>query len=292
MVRAAAVRALGALRATTAQAEFLRLLGDPEPAVRQAALFGAAQAGLRPLAPKMIELLGDGDADVRRAAAAAAGVLGDGLAVPALLRAFPEAPPDLRETITTAVTRLDLGAAPALIEALLQSPNVGSKIAVTRTLARLRLPGSVDVLARLSDHPEPAVRGAAIEALGRCTRADGSARESRLRAVAPALGDSDEYVRARAIDAAVRLGIDDAGRTIAGLLATDPSATVRERAALAIGILHLPGGEGPLIAACRPTEPTNVRLPWQPERSTRTASSCACWRCRTKGRCASCSASG
>jgi HEAT repeat protein len=73
------------------------------------------------------------------------------------------------------------------------------------------------------------------------------------------LGDPDEYVRARAIDAAARLGVEDAGRTIPGLLANDPSATVRERAALAIGILHLPGGEEPLIAACRRTEPTNVR---------------------------------
>jgi HEAT repeat protein len=258
-VRAAAVRALGALHATTAQPEFLRLLGDPDPTVRQATLVAAAEAGARALVPRIIELLGDPDAAVRCAAAAAAGVLGDGLAVPALLRAFPEAAPDLRETITAAVTRLDLGATPALIEALLQSPEADSKITVTRTLARLRLPGSVDVLARLSENPEPSVRGAAIQALGRCPRAEGSERESRLKVVVPALGDPDESVRARAIDAAARLGVEDAGRTIAGLLAHDPSATVRERAALAIGILHLPGGEEPLMAACRRTEPTNVR---------------------------------
>lgn len=258
-VRAAAVRALGALHATTAQADVLRLLGDPEPAVRLAALAGAVDAGLRPLVPTITELLGDEEADVRRAAAAALGALGDGLAVPALLEAFPAAPPDLRQTITTAVTRLDIGATPALIEALLQSPDVESRIAVARTLAMLRPPGSVDVLARLSHSPEPAVRGAAIEALGRCTRADGADREARLRVVAAGLGDSDEHARARAIDAAARLGLEDEGRTIAGLLANDPSATVRERAALAIGILHVPGGEGPLIAACRRTEPTNVR---------------------------------
>jgi HEAT repeat protein len=258
-VRAAAVRALGALHAVTAQSDVLRLLGDPEPAVRQAALIGAAEAGLRPLVPAIIELLGDRELGVRGAAAAALGALGDALAVPALLRAFPEEPPDLRQIISTAVTRLDIGATPALIEALVQSPDVESRIAVARTLARLRPPGSVDVLVQLSHRPEPAVRGAAIEALGRCTRADGPERETRLKAVAAGLGDSDEYVRARAVDAGARLGLDNEGRTIAGLLADDPSASVRERAALAIGILHVPGGEGPLIAACRRAEPTNVR---------------------------------
>jgi HEAT repeat protein len=258
-VRAAAVRALGALHATTAEDDMLRLLGDVEPAVREAAVIAAAAAGLRTLAPAMIELLGDSDVGVRSAAAVALGALGDVLAVPALLRAFPEAPPELRQAISTAVTRLDIGATPALVEALLQSPDVASRVAVAHTLGRLHPPGSVGVLARLSQSSEPAVRGAAIEALGRRARAEGPERDTRLGVVAAGLGDPDEYVRTRAIDAAARLGLDNEGPTIAGMLASDPSAQARERAALAIGILRVPGGEGPLIAACRRTEATNVR---------------------------------
>jgi HEAT repeat protein len=126
-------------------------------------------------------------------------------------------------------------------------------------MARLRPPGFVDLLARLSDNPEPAVRSVAVEALGRCTRVIGADDDRRRTLIAAALGDPDEDVRARAVDAAARLGLEDQGRTITGLLASDPSATVRERAALAVGILHLAGGERPLIEACRPTEPANVR---------------------------------
>jgi HEAT repeat protein len=258
-VRAAAARALGALRATEAQPDLLQLLSDSEPAVREAALGGATEAGLRPLVSRIIELLDDNDPSVRHAAARAVGILGDEQAVPALLRAFPEAPPELRETITSAVIRLDIESTPALIETLLESPDVGSRIAVARMMGRLRPPGFVDVLAGLSHSAEPAVRAVAIQALGHGTRVAGAEQDARGTLVAAAVGDPDDNVRARAVDAAARLGLEAQGPIIARLLASDPSATVRERAALAVGILHLPGGEGPLIEACRRTEPTNVR---------------------------------
>jgi HEAT repeat protein len=258
-VRAAAARALGALRAAAAQPNFFDLLGDRESEVREAALIGAADAGLRPLVPQVIELLGDEDPNVRQAAVAALGKLGDPAAVPALLREFPQASPDLRETIATAVARLDLEATPMLIETVLQSPDIGSKIAVSRMMARLRPSGFVDVLARLSESPEPTVRSAAVEALGRRTRTDGAADETRRRLVTAALGDPDENVRARAVDAAARLGLEDQGPEIAGLFASDPSSTVRERAALAIGLLHLAREDRALVEACRRSEPTNVR---------------------------------
>jgi HEAT repeat protein len=258
-VRAAAARALGALGAAMAQPDFLTLLGDPEPAVREAAILGAVDARLRALVPRIIELLGDDDPDVRHAAAAAAGTLGDRASVPALVRAFSEAPPDLRETITIAVTRLDVESTPALVDTLLRSQDSGSKIALARTIARLRSPGFVHVLAQLSEKPEAEVRSAAIEALGRCSRVVGAEDDIPRALVAGALGDADENVRARAVDAAVRLGLQEEGHTITGLLAGDPSSTVRERAALAVGILRLTGGEGHLLEACRRTEPTNVR---------------------------------
>jgi HEAT repeat protein len=259
-VRSVAARALGALGAGSAQTEFFMLLGDLDPTVRKAALIGAAEAGIRPLVPAIIKLLDDDDIAVRCAAAEALGVLGGELAVPALLRVFPPAPPALREAILAAVTRLDVGAVHGLIEALLQSPDAESQIAVTRTLANLRVSGSVNVLDRLSRSPQPWVRVGAIEALGRCGRVAGRDRDICLSVVAAGLRDPHEDVRAGAIDAGVRLGLEDEGRTVIGLLANDPSVRVRERAALAIGILRIPGGEGPLIAACRRTESASVRV--------------------------------
>jgi HEAT repeat protein len=258
-VRAAAVRALGALEATSAGEDFHRLLVDPEPTVRAAAVTGAAEAHLRSLAPAMIELLHDSNPEVQRAAAASLGLLGDRLAVPALVHAFADAAPDLRVIIAGAVGRLDVAAIPALVDALRQSPDPAGHLAVAEILTRLRSPGAVDVLTQMSQRPDPAFRAAALEALGRCLPASGEEHEARLKAVTAGLDDSDEQVRARAIDAAARLEFEDEERVLSQLLTNDSSARVRERAALAIGILRVAGAEEALITACRPTEPTNVR---------------------------------
>jgi HEAT repeat protein len=258
-VRSAAAEGLGAMHAAEAQPELLRLLADVDPSVRQAAASGAAEAGLRPLTPAIIGLLDDPEPAVRHAAVAALGALGDRSAAPALLQQFGEAPPDLREAILDAVSRLDPAATPDLIAALLQIPERKDKLAAARISARLRLPGTIDLLTRLSEDPDPLVRETAIEALGRCSRKEEEEREARSRIVGAAISDPDPHVRARAVDAAARLGLADAGRAIIGLLGGDPSEEVRERAALAIGILPVPGGEAPLIEACRRDEPIGVR---------------------------------
>ncbi|MFL5401210.1 MAG: HEAT repeat domain-containing protein [Gemmatimonadales bacterium] len=258
-VRAAAAQTLGALRAGAAQPDFQRLLGDPKPAVRESATLGAAAAGLRPLVPGIVELLEDSDEGVRKAAAAALGELGDRSAVPALLRAFANAPVDLRETIVRAVSRLDVAATSELVGALLDSPDTTSKLTVVRTLGRIRSPGAAEVLARLSHDPEAAVRANSIAALGRCALRENEASAMISGLVADSLRDSDASVRARAIEAAVRLALDDVGPIILRLLQNDPSTDVRERAALATGLLRLSGGEDALMAAARRKEPANLR---------------------------------
>ena len=258
-VRAAAARALGALGAESAQPDFLRLLADPNATVREAAVLAAMEARLRPLLPSMVPLLLDPEGSVRLAAATAIGGLGDRSVVPALVRAFPEAPSDLRKAIAEAVSRLDVSAVPGLVELLLESPDVESKLAVTSTLGRLRSPGAVEALVRLSRGPEPSVRAASLQALGRSGRSAGVAVAALEEAVVAGLADADDAVRARAVDATAVLGLEGRGRTLVALLQDDPSAEVRERAALAIGLLRVPGGEEALIAACRRTEPPAVR---------------------------------
>ncbi|HEU4698957.1 MAG TPA: HEAT repeat domain-containing protein [Gemmatimonadales bacterium] len=260
-VRAAAARALARVR-TEAAPDLLRLLADPQPAVRAAAAEAAGRAGLRSLVPDLVTLLGDADAEVRRTAVEALGQLGDAAAVPALRRSFRDAPAALRETITLAVARLDPRALPELVALLLAGGDVGSKLAVIATLEHAGAAEPVaaeaaTVLEALAGDPSPAVRAGALDALGglRCPAAAARA--------AAALGDPDDRVRASAVNALVRVG--EAARAPAldaallALVGTDPSALVRERAALATGLLRLAGGERALAAVCRADEPLAVR---------------------------------
>jgi HEAT repeat protein len=257
-VRAAAARALGAIGAVTTQTDIRRLLSDSSPMVREAAVLAAVDARLSSLVPSLVDSLGDSVAGVRHKAARALGILGDRSVAPVLLRAFPDPFVDVSEAIAVAVSRLDLGAVAGLIDALVDSPDVESKLALIRTLRRSRRSEALPVLQRLLDDAMPPVRAAAIEALERVGRSD-SERELAAAAVNGGLQDPDEVVRASSIDASARVEGLQHGRTLIALLEDDPSALVRERAALAIGTLQVREGEGALIAACRRAEPANVR---------------------------------
>jgi HEAT repeat protein len=246
-VRAAAVRALGALGAVEAEPDFLRLLGDPKPAVREAAIAGAVAAGLRSLAPALIALLGDKEIAVRHLAARAVGLLGDRSVVPALQRAFAEAPADVREALVVTFSRLDPGALEGLIGTLAESLDQDSKLTIIRSLRRPRSVEALRVLEQFSSDPEPAVRAAAIQALGRGGHP-----------VARGLVDPDDIVRASAVDSYSAAEDTEHGNDLLPLLGSDPSALVRERAALAAGLLQLPGSAEALIVACRRAEPANV----------------------------------
>jgi HEAT repeat protein len=257
-VRAAAARALGAIGAVAAQADIRRLLNDLSPMVREAAVLAAVDARLISLVPSMMDLLGDGEPSVRRKAARALGGLGDRSVVPVLLRAFPDPAVDVSEALAVAVSRLDLGALAGLIDQLVDSPDVESKLALIRTLRRSRKSQALPVLQRLLGDHLPAVRAAAIEAVERVGRSD-SERELAAAAVSGGLRDPDDLVRASAIDASSGVEGLQHGHALLALLEDDPSALVRERAALAIGVLRVHEGEGALIAASRRAETVAVR---------------------------------
>jgi HEAT repeat protein len=196
---------------------------------------------------------------VRHTAARSIALLGDRSAVPALLRAFPQASPELREGIVAAVSRLDPGALAGLLDALEHKSDPESKVSLARILGRVRRPEAFDSLIRLSRNPDPRVHVAALESLGRSARFNGPVPISLASAVVSALLDPTESVRAAAIDLCSRIRLPDQGPRLVVLLQTDPSPRVRERAALAIGILEVVAGEEALLAACRPEQPPNVR---------------------------------
>ena len=258
-VRAAAAGALGALKARSGQADLARLMDDPVSAVRKSAVLAVAEAGLRQLVPAVIELLGDREEEVRGAAARSIAALGDRSAVPALLRAFPQAPPDLREGIAIAVSRLEPSAVAGLIDALIQGDDTGGKLSMARILGRVRQPEAAEVLGRLAHDSDPKVRAATLESLGRSANFRGPPPEFLANAGAAGLGDTDQSVRAAAVDLCSRICLPDQGPRLIALLQTDPSPLVRERAAIAIGMLRVSGSEAALMAAARPGEPANVR---------------------------------
>jgi len=242
-VRAATATALGLTQATGAASDFIRLLGDPEASVRAAAARGAADAGVRGAADTLLGMLTDADTAVQCEAVLALGRLGDTAAAATLLKHLPTAAPEVRGAIATAVTRLDLSKVGTLVDRLIEAGDVESKLAVVRTIAQLRSPSAPSVLGVLWRDPDIPVRAATAEALGRLGGAEA------IRLLRSGLDDPDELVRARAVDALARAGGTEAGPAILELLKRDPSATVRERAALATGLLRTPGGEASLLGA-------------------------------------------
>lgn len=257
-VRAAAARALGALGSSATESDLLRLLDDPKAPVRVAAVLATLDAGLRSLVPTLIELLDDSDLAVQREAARATGILGEPSVVPALLHVFPDAPPEVRRAIAVAVSRLDPGAVGAMIDTLADSPDVAGKVTLIRAIPRSGVPDTAKALDRLSHDSAAPVRVAALEALRRSARSDPGAGSVAVRAVARGLADPDDAVRATAVDGCSGTG-EDHGQDLLHMLRHDPSASVRERAALAIGLLRVPGGEEALVVTCRRAEPANVR---------------------------------
>lgn len=247
-VRAAAARALAALASAEVEPDLLRLLGDPTPEVREAAIAGTLTAGLKSLVPALLELLGDREPNVRSQAAHAVGVLGDRSVVPVLMRAFPEASADVREVVAVTVSRLDAGALSGLVDTLAGSTDAGVKLGVIRALRRPRGQEALHVLERFVGDPDPVVRASAIEALGR----GGQVMTSGLR-------DPEEIVRASTADALGMAGSEEHAGDLLSLLDDDHSSLVRERAALAIGLLQPPLGEAALTAVCRRAEPATVR---------------------------------
>jgi HEAT repeat protein len=257
-VRAAAVGALGAMGGPTAEADVDRLLQDPDAAVRGAAVDAAADFRLRSLVPGLIRLLDDNDPTVRCKAALALGVTGHAGMVPMLLRAFPDTSDEVSSAIAAAVSRLDPGAVGGLVDALLGSPDVGSKLTLIDALRRSRS-GTLAVLQRLRSDPSPAVRAAAIQDIGRQLCRAGGDDGAAVATIKSALEDLEELVRARALDAWTRIAPEDCARVSLTFLEDDPSPLVRERAALAVALLQVSDAGPVLLAVCRRAEPANVR---------------------------------
>jgi HEAT repeat protein len=252
-VRAASARALGLIRAVGVEEDVIRLVRDPVPAVRVAAAESIAEGRWPGTLPAVVELLGDGSDAVRVAAVRAIGAAGNAAQVPPLIRAFRLGSGELRQATTEAVARLAPEELQTLLDLLLEREDVESRLAAVRTIAHTKPEQTVRLLELLWRDPAPQVRVAAGEALARL------GGTSAADILLSGLGDPEESVRASTVDCLVRLGGTDAGPTIATLLRQDPSPLVRERAALAVGLFQVPGGEVELLTICHSEQPATVR---------------------------------
>jgi HEAT repeat protein len=251
-VRSAAARALGRLGAASASAELLTLLRDQDAGVREAAVRSLGDARVGELVERLPGLLQDEEEGVRLAAVEAAATLRDAAAVHHLTRAMADGSPPLRAAILSSVSRLEPRAVLAFAESLLETGDRASSLGAVAALGRLRSPDAIAILQRVRHHPDPLVRAAVLRHLSR-------AGGDPAAPLAEGLHDPDERVRAAAADGCARCGCQDQGDALIRLLEADPSPGVRERAALALGLLRVSAGEAALTAVSQGPEPVGVR---------------------------------
>jgi HEAT repeat protein len=258
-VRAAAAEALGALGGRRVEPELMRLIADPEPEVRKAGLRGIVAAGLPVTASIISPAMHDTDPRVVEAAVHAAAQAGDSSVVPLLLEAFVPAGPELQYRIVLAVSQLQPDSVADLVNVLLHREDAESRLSLARTLGRLQWSDGIEHLSRLAGDTDDRVRLAAIEALGRLARLHGPIPEIVAQAVSAALSDTSASVRAAAADVSGRIQLREQGARLVQLLELDPVPQVRERAAIAVGLLRVQGAEQALITACQRAQPAAVR---------------------------------
>ncbi len=143
--------------------------------------------------------------------------------------------------------------APEIAQMAMGDPDPGLRAEALEALARFRVKEAIDAaLEAERGDPDPSVRAMAIETLSRF------GGDEAVRRIVAGVADRAIVVRAASIEAGARLSLQAIHAPVLQILRDDSAAVVRERAALATGLLTIPGGETALLAACLRPEPTEV----------------------------------
>lgn len=241
------------------------MIASPDRAVRLVAVREAADACDIELLPVLARAIDDAEAEVRLEAVAALDVLGDAGGVPLLIRALHDGDAGVRDEAARVLAELKAGegAAP-LLAALESAPDPRIAAALLEALKPLRNVQALPAATVKLDHPEAAVRAAAIGVLGYLqapqsverlvllSRQDEApaVRHAALRglvhgeaalvaqAALAALRDPEWPIRAEAAAILGRLRHAAAAPALTGLLDFEPQWQVRERAVEALGLLQ------------------------------------------------------
>ncbi|HEY0170064.1 MAG TPA: HEAT repeat domain-containing protein [Pyrinomonadaceae bacterium] len=228
-VRQAAVGALNSLGSPEMPGRVLPLLEDEDPNVRESAVKIAGYFGYAECADLLLERCSDGDERVRRAAVEHLPFLEDERATPALVRALRRETPKVRAAAAGAMAQAE-GAevSTSLVEALAdEDPWV--RYFAARSLGRRKAVEGTDALARLArDDKSNQVRIAAVEALGHV------GGQSAARVVAPLVKSGEPDLVRVSVAALGRIRHPDAQPTLFEALHS-PDAEVRAEAACALG---------------------------------------------------------
>ena len=201
-IRVEALRALAALPADRGLRE--RIVGElasDQPAVRAAALLALAKVDREDFALVLSSLDPDPVPSVRAGLAAALAEIGDEPSV-------------------------------AILQGMLKEQDPGALVGVLEAMRKVRGAEAADTLRRHLEHPDFAVRAAAVEGLAALKVAGLSATLAPV--YARAVSEPDIDVRAAVVDALAALTDERSRATLREAARSDPSRVVRARAAAAL----------------------------------------------------------
>jgi putative membrane-bound dehydrogenase-like protein len=211
-----------------------RELTDVLPPMRIAAIAAVVETSDRPSLETLHERFRLEEVpDVRRELARALGAMGDKEALPLLIAAVRdrEAPDPVREAALAAVEQIGTDVAITALVELLDAGDLaaGRRVGVIAALGRFKAKAAVATLVRSLDGPEPEVREASAEALGKIGQLQGAAAPLRAK-----LDDPATRVREAAVTALGMLGDREA---IPALIKAADHEETRYEATLALAAM-------------------------------------------------------
>lgn len=225
-VRIAAMESLGRIGGSRAVAILAPLADSDEPDLARAALAGLGLISHPDALPPLLAVLRSPHSSRRIEALSALGKRGGPGAVDAI--EWVAAADDDQHVVQAAIDALvNLSTHDAVSSLMRLTADAGRREAGIEALARLGR-DQIEVVGEGLIHPQPAVRRATVDALGRVK----NSRASEL--LSKALEDQDDSVRLGAVNALMYLGSRSAERKLVAMARTDPNATIRRAAQKAL----------------------------------------------------------
>jgi HEAT repeat protein len=181
-VQAEAARALGSIGSPSAAESLAPLLRSSFAEVREAALSALARIG-PPAIQWLLPMLKQSTFEARQAAAKALGLIDDPKTIPPLLAALADPDYQVRCEVIEALASVCKSAEQPLLD-VLKDGKVEVRLAVAKTLGKIRDPGAIMALQEATNDESAEVRAAAWHALKLLGWQAGLAREQTLRAFA------------------------------------------------------------------------------------------------------------
>jgi cyclophilin family peptidyl-prolyl cis-trans isomerase/HEAT repeat protein len=228
-----AIRAVGAMGEARGVDLLTPLLRSPSPVVKSEAL--AALALLPPVAslrPTVVAQVGDPDPAVRGAALRALSRLDREDFALVLSGLDPDPERSVQAAKAAALGEAGDEISQGILEAMLKDEQAGVLPAVLEALRKAKGPASADLLRRYLEHADPVVRGAAAEGLA--ALGTGGVTPALLAAWKRSLADTELEARLAIVDALGAQKEDASVVALREVAGNDPARVVRARASAAL----------------------------------------------------------